>query len=74
MDNSEKCAICDSEKIAIGVVTINPDDEYYFSSHPSVRLMYCPLCGKYINDKRVAQVDLKPLSEKLGDLIAAGER
>ena len=46
------CKLCNSREITINVETKEPDDAYYFSTSPTVNLMYCPLCGKYINRYR----------------------
>lgn len=51
---SPLCELCDNHNIRISAKVINEfgwdENEFYFSSEPGVGLMFCPNCGKYLNE------------------------
>ena len=49
-DTVKGCKLCNSARFDIAVQTRDPDDMYVFSSDPVIGAMFCPLCGRRLED------------------------
>lgn len=49
-DQFKGCKLCNSEWFDITVQTRDPDDMYVFSSDPVIGAMFCPLCGRRLEE------------------------
>ena len=49
-DTVKGCKLCNSARFDIAVQTRDPDDMYVFSSDPVIGAMFCPLCGRRLEE------------------------
>lgn len=49
-DTVKGCKLCNSARFDIEVQTRDPDDMYVFSSDPVIGAMFCPLCGRRLEE------------------------
>lgn len=49
-DTVKGCKLCNSARFDIAAQTRDPDDMYVFSSDPVIGAMFCPLCGRRLEE------------------------
>lgn len=49
-DTVKGCKLCNSARFDIAVQTRDQDDMYVFSSDPVIGAMFCPLCGRRLEE------------------------
>lgn len=49
-DTVKGCKLCNSTRFDIAAQTRDPDDMYVFSSDPVIGAMFCPLCGRRLEE------------------------